>query len=333
MAGKRADLAISAALEKEGIDCSRSRLQKLIEEGLITAGGLPIKSNLKLQAGEQVQVIFPSPKTLDVRAEDRPIDILYQDEHLLVVNKPPSLSVHPSTTQAEGTLVNILLHHVKDLSGIGGTLRPGIVHRIDKNTSGALVITKTDRAHQGLSEVFAKHDIERVYHALCYGLPSPAGAPEKPIRIEGQIGRSPSDRKRMALLKNGGRHSISLFHAKEEYRIKGSTQPPFASFLEIRLETGRTHQIRVHLTSIGHSILGDPVYGHPTSNQSKWRALPNDVQAAVEAMPGQALHAAVLGFDHPITGERLRFEAAPPPAFAELLDVLRRHKRWSPPFG
>jgi 23S rRNA pseudouridine1911/1915/1917 synthase len=220
--------------------------------------------------------------------------------------------------------VNILLHHVKDLSGIGGTLRPGIVHRIDKDTSGALVITKSDRAHQALVETFSKHDIERVYWALCYGSPPRAS---KPVRIEGHIGRSPSDRKKMAILKAGGRHAITFYRFIEEYARSGTGagKAPFASWLEVTLETGRTHQVRVHLNSIGHSILGDPVYGTPSDRQPKWLALPEDVREAVQAMPGQALHARVLGFTHPVTGEKLRFEAEPPEEFKSLLQVLKKY--------
>lgn len=328
--GLRADRAIPDALEKglgqwegEALPCSRSRLQKLIEEGAVRVDDKPLsKANVKLNSGSQVEIEFPEPRALDVRPEDKPIDILYQDEHLLVVNKPPRLTVHPSDTQSEGTLVNILLHHVKDLSGIGGALRPGIVHRIDKDTSGALVITKTDRAHQALVETFSQHDIERVYWALAYGTPA---ASSKPGKIEGNIGRSLTDRKKMALLKAGGRHAVTYFQKIEEYGRTGAGKAPFASWLEITLETGRTHQIRVHLNSIGHSILADPVYGTPTENQPKWRALPEDVREAVLAMPGQALHARVLGFVHPVTGEKLRFEAEPPPEFRYLMETLKRY--------
>lgn len=310
----RADRAILTA----NPPCTRSQLQRLIDEGAVTANGEPVKAGAKLSPGATVEIRFPPPKPLDVMPEDRPIEILYQDEHLLVVNKPPGLTVHPSSTQTEGTLVNILLHHVRDLSGIGGKLRPGIVHRIDKDTSGALVITKTDEAHHKLVETFSKHDIDRVYWALCYGVPKNAGTLEKPIRIEGSIGRSPTDRKKMALLEKGGRHSVSLYYVRGNYR--------FASLVEVRLETGRTHQIRVHLTSIGHSILGDPVYGTPTERQTKWTALPRAVQDAVHALPGQALHAGVLGFTHPITGEKLRFEAKPPEAFSRLMGILQESR-------
>jgi 23S rRNA pseudouridine1911/1915/1917 synthase len=328
--GLRADRAILHALESglgewEGdpVICSRSRLQKLIEEGTVSVDSQPLsKSNAKLKPGARVLIDFPEPRSLEVSAEDKPIDILYQDEHLLVVNKPPRLTVHPSDTQSEGTLVNILLHHIKDLSGIGGALRPGIVHRIDKDTSGALVITKSDRAHQALVETFSRHDIERVYWALTFGAPAPT---PKPVKIEGNIGRSLTDRKKMAIHKVGGRHAVTYYRLVEEYGRKGVGKPPFAAWLEMTLETGRTHQIRVHLNSIGHSILGDPVYGTPTEKQPKWTALPEDVRDAVRAMPGQALHARVLGFIHPVTGEKLRFEAEPPAEFRYLMDTLKKY--------
>lgn len=324
----RADRAILKALETEqghwdgqAIPCTRSRLQKLFEEGQVLMNGKPlIKTNLKLLQGSEIEIRFPEPKKLNLTSLDRPIEILFQDEHILIVNKPPGLTVHPSETQVDGTLVNILLHHIKDLSGIGGTLRPGIVHRLDKNTSGALVITKTDRAHQALVEVFSRHDIERAYWALVYGTPRTATG-----KIDGNIGRSPSDRKKMALLKTGGRKAVSHYKRLEDFRT-GSTRntTPFASWLEVTLETGRTHQIRVHLTSIGNSILGDPVYGTPTDSQSKWRDLPKEVQAAVAKLPGQALHARVLGFKHPVSGETIRVEAEPPAGFRELLDCLQK---------
>ncbi len=328
--GLRADRAILHALESglgqwegEPLPCSRSRLQKLIEENGVSVDEKPLsKSNVKLRPGSRVVIEFPEPRALDVLPEDKPIEILYQDEHLLVVNKPPRLTVHPSETQSEGTLVNILLHHIKDLSGIGGTLRPGIVHRIDKDTSGALVITKTDRAHQALVETFSKHDIERVYWALCYGAPARAS---KPVKIEGNIGRSLTDRKKMALLKVGGRHAVTYYRLVEEYGRSGVGKAPFASWLEVTLETGRTHQVRVHLNSIGHSILADPAYGTPTDRQPKWLALPQDVREAVATMPGQALHARVLGFAHPVTGEKLRFEAEIPPEYRHLMETLKKY--------
>jgi len=297
---------------------SRSQIQKLIDQGFATLDGNPIASGAKLAAATgEFRIEIPAPKSLELKPEDRPLDILYQDEHLAVVNKPAGLTVHPSETQHEGTLVHALLHHLKDLSGIGGVLRPGIVHRLDKDTSGALVITKTDLAHQRLVETFAAHRIERRYWALCYGVWRAAGDRNGETKIEGTIGRNPNDRKKMAMNVKDGRAATTWVKSLESF---GS----HACWLEARLETGRTHQVRVHLTSSGHSLLGDPVYGVPSSKNSKWLALPVAVRAKVQALPGQALHARVLGFDHPITGEKLRFEAEPPAAWQQLLDSLRK---------
>jgi 23S rRNA pseudouridine1911/1915/1917 synthase len=239
----------------------------------------------------------------------------------VVVNKPPGLTVHPSETQMENTLVHALLHHIKDLSGIGGVLRPGIVHRLDKDTSGALVISKTDQAHHKLTEIFAAHAIERRYWAIAYG--SPDTGPGNDLKVDTLIGRNPNDRKRMTTEVRDGRRAVSHVRRLEEYAQ--ARAKPFASLLEVRLETGRTHQVRVHLTKLGHSLLGDPVYGTPSARHTKWLALPEDVRRVVETLPGQALHARVLGFAHPITGAPLRFEAPPPEAFRLLLASLQRY--------
>jgi 23S rRNA pseudouridine1911/1915/1917 synthase len=306
-----------AALDPPAL--TRSQIQRLMDEGRIRADGTPLKASAKLTPGARVEILIPSPRPLDLQPEERPLEFLYEDEHLLVVNKPQGLTVHPSETQMEGTLVHALLHHVKDLSGIGGVLRPGIVHRIDKDTSGALVITKTDAAHAGLSEVFARHEIERSYWALCYGAPK---TPREGLKIETLIGRSPADRKKMSTQVKEGRRAMTWIRMLEAYGLP--SKAAFASLIEARLETGRTHQVRVHLTSIHHSILADPVYGVPTERQPKWTALPRDVQERVRALPGQALHARTLGFKHPITGEELRFTAEPPEAFRLLLETLRR---------
>jgi len=205
---------------------------------------------------------------------------------------------------------------VKNLSGIGGKLRPGIVHRIDKDTSGALVVTKDDLTHQGLSKLFAKHDIERKYWAIVYGSPK-----WKEQTLKTTIGRSPSDRKKMAVNVPSGREAISHFKVLEEFVIPGAGKSPYASLIEATLETGRTHQIRVHLTHLGHSLLGDPVYGTPSDSQAKWKNLPLPVQAAVRELPGQALHAKTLGFVHPITKKGLLFEASPFEGFQKLLTI------------
>jgi 23S rRNA pseudouridine1911/1915/1917 synthase len=308
--------------------CSRSRLQKLMEEGAVvaldTAGagapaGTPLKPRDKLAAGMRVEIRFPAPRPMGLVPDDRPLSILYEDEHLVVVNKPPGLTVHPSETQADGTLVHMLLHHVKDLSGIGGTERPGIVHRIDKDTSGALVVAKSDVAHRRLTEIFAEHAIERAYWAICYGSPAQASG-----KIESLIGRNPSDRKKMSMDVKEGRRAVTHWKRLEEYAVPRARA--FASLIEARLETGRTHQVRVHLTGLGHSLLGDRVYGVPSERHTKWLALPADVREAVSALPGQALHARVLGFEHPVTGKALRFEAEPPPALARLMERLGAYR-------
>jgi 23S rRNA pseudouridine1911/1915/1917 synthase len=326
-AGGRADRELLSAVaeglgrwESSGATVlSRSQLQRLMEEGQVTQDGAALRPSSALRAGATVRVRVPAPRPVALVPEDRPLEILHEDAHLLVLNKPPGLTVHPSPTQMEGTLVHALLHRMTDLSGIGGELRPGIVHRLDKDTSGALVVSKTDQAHRALVEIFSRHEIERAYWALCYGCPAPLSG-----RIETHLGRNPADRKKMAVLParaSGARLAITHYRVRECY---GGAR--FASFVEATLETGRTHQIRVHLTSIGHGVLGDPVYGTPSARQPKWTALPEDVRAAVAAAGGQALHARVLGFTHPVTGERLRFEAAPPPAFRLLLEALQRYR-------
>lgn len=319
---ERADKAIIRALKEglgepeEGIECSRSHLQKLMEAGAVTVSGAPLVPRAKLSIGDQIVIEFPAPRELVARPENIPLEILFEDSHLVVVNKPQGLTVHPSITQADGTLVNALLYHIKDLSGIGGVLRPGIVHRIDKDTSGALVITKTDAAHRKMVEIFSAHHIERAYWALCYGVPK-----ELSGTIDTLIGRCPTDRKKMSCQVTSGRRAISHYKVLEQFTTeKGALA---ASLIEVRLETGRTHQVRVHLTSLGHSILGDPAYGTPTDRATKWLALPARVREAIRALPGQALHARVLGFAHPITGTPLRFEAPPPEAFIQTLETLR----------
>lgn len=326
---QRADLILLKAFENRTEPKSklipdslnRSQLKKLFEEGQITQDGIQIKAGSKLKVGSIVQIVFNPPEPSILIPEKRPLDILYEDPFLLVINKPPGLTVHPSPTQMQGTLVHALLHHIQDLSGIGGVLRPGIVHRIDKHTSGALVITKTDQAHASLAKTFSLHQIERVYHAICYGTPKNSKFCE-PFKIESLIGRHPVDRKKMSMKVKAGRKAITHIVKKQEFKTSRG-DAPFASFLEIQLETGRTHQVRVHLAGTGNSILGDPVYGVPRPGSLKWLCLPEVIQSAVRQLPGQALHAQVLGFQHPITGEKLRFEAPAPAAFQTLFELLQ----------
>ncbi len=315
---ERADKALIRLLEDEdgAPSLSRSQLQKLMDSAQVTSGGVPVRGKDRLTPGSEIVIAIPEPTPLDVVAEDIPLDILFEDEHLLVVNKQPGLTVHPSETQSSGTLVNALLYRIKDLSGIGGVLRPGIVHRIDKDTSGALVVSKTDAAHAGLAALFARHDIERRYWAFCFGSPRW----EDELRFESTLGRSPQDRKKMAVNVENGRKAVSIFRKLGEYSVAGKS--PYASWIEARLMTGRTHQVRVHLTHLHHSLLGDPVYGTPTDSQAKWKLLPLEIQRAVKALPGQALHARILGFRHPVTGVELRFEAPLPPAMKALGELL-----------
>ncbi len=299
---------------------SRSQIQKLIETGNIKVNSALIRSKDTIPEGSKIEITLPAPVSLEVLPENIPLQILYEDEHLAVINKQPGLTVHPSSTQANGTLVNALLYHIKDLSGIGGVLRPGIVHRIDKDTSGAIVITKTDAAHAGLSKLFSTHDIQRVYWALVYGNPKM----DETLTVQTTLGRSPQDRKKMAVNVQEGRTAISHFKKIESYGLPNKN--PFAAWVEARLETGRTHQVRVHLHHLGHSILGDPAYGKPSENQPKWKGLPHEVQTAVAKLPGQALHARTLGFKHPLTQKELFFEAEPFDDFQELLNSLAKYK-------
>jgi 23S rRNA pseudouridine1911/1915/1917 synthase len=310
--------------QEELAHLSRSQIQRLIDEKSITVDGKAIRSKDPIPHGVAIQVSIPAPQSLEVAAENIPLHILFEDEHLVVVNKQPGLTVHPSDTQHSGTLVNALLYHIKDLSGIGGVMRPGIVHRIDKNTSGALVISKNDATHTGLAKLFATHTIDRKYWALTYGMLKD----RERTKLTTKIGRNPADRKKMMVnppsTDLAARSATSHFQVLEAYGI--AEKLPFSGMVEATLETGRTHQVRVHLNHLNCSLLGDPQYGTPSSQQPKWKSLPVRVQEAVEKMPGQALHARVLGFKHPITGKNLYFEADPFPEFQNLLNTLREYK-------
>lgn len=321
-ADRRADILIFEAVKNQKGDfsskekfpsLSRTQVKKLIESNLAQANGQFIKSKTKINPGTEITLQIPKPKPLETKPQPIQIEVLFEDPHLLVVNKPTGLTVHPSETQTEDTLVNALLFHIKDLSGIGGVLRPGIVHRLDKFTSGVMVVCKTNEAHLKLTEVFSKHDIVREYIGFCYGSPD-----WEKTHLETQIGRNPKDRKKMCVLRQGGRKAVSTFEVMHRYAS-------FASQVKVRLQTGRTHQIRVHLTHLGHSLLGDAIYGKPSFRQEKWNALPQRVQGLVKALPGQALHAQTLGFAHPITGENHLFEVPPPSPLIELEETLKSY--------
>ncbi len=307
VAGERIDKVLAALLP----DLSRARLQALIAAGQVVFDGVAVTdAKAKARTGAYT-VAVPPPEPAEPQPEAIPLKVLFEDEHLIVIDKPPGLAMHPAPGSESGTLVNALLHHCGDsLSGIGGVARPGIVHRIDKETSGVVVVAKTDAAHQGLSALFAAHDIERMYIALTRGAPSPRRG-----TIEGAIARSTHDRKKMAMVKSGGRHAVTHYLVE---RVFGPEERPLAGRVACRLETGRTHQIRVHLASKGSPCLGDPTYGSGPPAEA--------VRAAIReaGLYRQALHAAVLGFVHPITGEAMRFESPLPEDMARLEGLLER---------
>lgn len=274
-------------------DISRARAQALIEEGRVTVNGKAVPKRTRLKAGDEVSVLLPPPEDIDAVPQDLPLDIVYEDDSLLVVNKPQGMVVHPAPGNPDGTLVNALLYHLKGrLSSINGKLRPGIVHRIDKDTAGLLIVAKTDRAHVALAEQIAVHSFERCYEAVVRGCPKePSGSVDAPI------GRHRVDRKRMAVV-GDGRNALTHYSLIKQY--KGF------SHLRLRLETGRTHQIRVHMAHIGHPVAGDPVYGGDR----------------LCGLTGQCLFAKHIGFTHPETGEWLEFEAELPDFFLSVLNHL-----------
>lgn len=291
--GTRADKYLA---EKCG-EMSRSYIQKLLKEEKVTVSGRPVKANYKVQAGDFLVLEIPDLQEPDILPENIPLDILYEDEDLLVVNKPKDMVVHPAAGHYTGTLVNAVMYHCKDsLSSINGVLRPGIVHRIDKDTTGALVICKSDVVHRDMAEQLKVHSITRKYRAVVQG-----NLKEDQGTVEGPIGRHPTDRKKMAVNHKNGKPAVTHYRVLERF---GSS-----TYIECVLETGRTHQIRVHMASIGHPLLGDQVYG---SSKNPYH------------LQGQALHAMVLGFVHPEKKEYMEFTAPLPEYFVKLLENLRK---------
>ncbi|MDF2521565.1 MAG: pseudouridine synthase [Clostridia bacterium] len=290
--GLRLDAFLSDSIEGQ----SRSYIQKLIEQEEVSVNGRSAKSNYKLRDGDHVEICIPDPVPLEVKAEEIDLDIVYEDEDVVVINKPQGMVVHPAHGNYTGTIVNALLSHCDNLSGINGVMRPGIVHRIDKDTSGIIVIAKNNEAHVSLAEQLKEHSITRCYNALTEGrVKTEAGT------IETLIGRNPKDRKEMAVVSRNGKRAVTHYKVLER----------FDSFtlIEARLETGRTHQIRVHMAHMGHPIVGDTVYGYKKQRfETK----------------GQLLHARILGFVHPRTGEYMEFEAPLPDYFENILNKLRR---------
>lgn len=317
--GSRKQLCFPVERATERLDCflaeslpelSRSQLKKLIDSQQISIAGGPVKAGLKLKGGELIEVILPEPETIAAHPEAIPLNILYEDQDLIVIDKSPGMVVHPAAGHAQGTLVNALLHHCTDLSGIGGELRPGIVHRIDKDTSGVLVATKNDRSHQGLAAQFKKHSVTRRYLALVHGqVQNVQGTVDRPI------GRHSTDRKKMSSQTRQGKRAVTHWKVLKRFDVDRLT------LVELSLETGRTHQIRVHFAEMNLPLVGDPLY----SSRSRINAI-NDLalRRLIEKLPGQALHAAVLGFSHPLSGAYLEFSGEIPEAFRAVLDYLDR---------
>lgn len=278
-------------------DLSRSAVTRLIDEGQVIVGGRAVQKSDKTTVGDVITVDIDEPQPVDITPEEIPLEIIYEDAHLLVVNKPKGMVVHPAPGNYSGTLVNALMFHCGDqLSGINGELRPGIVHRIDKNTSGLLVVAKSDIAHRGLAQQIKEHSFTREYLAVCYG-----NIREDERTVDAPIGRHRIDRKRMCVTRLNAKPAVTHIRVLERY--------PGFCYISCRLETGRTHQIRVHLSHIGHPIAGDDVYG-PAK--------------AITALGGQCLHAYRLGFVHPVSGEYLEFTADPPRVFTDFLEKLRK---------
>jgi 23S rRNA pseudouridine1911/1915/1917 synthase len=315
-AGTRLDVFVAGAVS----DLSRVRAKSLILGGQVTIGGATIVEPRKaVKPGDCIELALPPPLPAKPEGEPIALDIVYEDAELIVIDKPAGLVVHPAAGNWTGTLVNALIAHCGDsLSGIGGVRRPGIVHRLDKDTSGLMVVAKTDRAHKSLAAQFADHGrtgaLARGYTALVWGAPEPREG-----TIEAAIGRSPRNRLKMKVARTGGRRAVTHYATR---KVFGPKSAPWAALLECRLETGRTHQIRVHLAAAGHPLLGDPLYG--TGFRTKAALLPEKAKFALKALGRQALHAHLLQFEHPVTGELLRFERPPPPAMAELIAALTK---------
>lgn len=297
-------------LARQDISLSRSQVQKLIEEGRVQVNNTVPKAGYRLRDGDRLVLRRAEPTTYHVRPEKIPLKIVYEDASLVVVDKPAGMVVHPAAGNFRGTLVNALLHHCTDLSGIGGVLRPGIVHRLDKDTSGLIVVAKSDRAHQALAEQFKEHRVEKRYNALVLG-----DMDGEDGMVDSAIGRHPVDRKKMSTKSRQGKEALTRWRVKERYGL--------LTLLDVRIETGRTHQIRVHLHSIGHPVLGDNVYG----NSAKRLNLFQDtiLRSKLKGMKRQALHAGKLGFYHPVTRRYQEFSSDLPADMEELCSFLRTY--------
>ena len=300
--GERLDVFVSAVME----ELTRSRVQKLLEEEHLLVNGKTVKSGYKLRQGDEIFLTVPEPKTLSAKPEKMDIPVVYEDDDIAIVNKPRGMVVHPSAGHEDGTMVKGVMYEFEGrLSGINGVLRPGIVHRIDKDTSGLLVVCKSDAAHNVMADKMKDHDIERIYHAVVHG-----NIKEDEGTVDAPIGRMDVDRKKMCV-RPDGRRAVTHYRVLE--RLGQFT------YVELKLETGRTHQIRVHMQHIGHPVLGDPVYGPKKELTAAGKRLESK-----DFWPGQILHAKVLGFIHPVTGEYKHFDSELPAYFQTVLEELRK---------
>ena len=293
--GIRIDKLISELIES----LSRTYIKKLIDDKKVLCNGKNVKASFIVSDGDVIEMEIPPVEVPEIVPEDIPLDILYEDNDLIIVNKPKDMVVHPAASHYSGTLVNAVMYHCRDnLSGINGVLRPGIVHRIDKDTTGSVIICKNDASHQKIAEQLKEHSITRVYHAICYGIIA-----DDELDIDAPIGRSSTDRKKMAVVSSGGKNAFTHIKVLKRFENDGFT------YVECRLRTGRTHQIRVHMAHIGHPLLGDEVYAPGRKSRFK--------------LQGQCLHAKTLGFIHPVSGEYIEIDAPFPEYFSHLIEVLK----------
>ena len=304
---KESSLRLDVFLSRKCLSLSRAQIKKAADDGKIEVNGVQAKASRKLGKGDRIDLVKPPPVESEAAAEDIPLNIIYEDSYLIVIDKPAGMVVHPAAGNYSGTLVNALLYLCKDLSGIGGVMRPGIVHRLDKGTSGLLVVAKTDVAHQGLAAQFKGREVKKTYHALVYG-----DVKGEEGFIDAPVGRDHADRKKMSTRSRRGKEARTRWRVCERYGV--------ATLLEVEIETGRTHQIRVHLTSLGYPVIGDAVYG---SGRVKAITEPT-LKEKLKALHRQALHASRINFVHPITGSPMSFNSPLPDDISSLCDYLRR---------
>lgn len=309
VASDEAGLRLDIYLSLKDLGLSRSQIKKSVDDGLVRVNGVHAKVSHRLRSGDIVEIDKREPVACHALPQDIPLTIIYEDQHILVVDKPAGMVVHPAVGNVQDTMVNAVLHHCPNLSGIGGVLRPGIVHRLDKGTSGVLVVAKSDAAHQGLAGQFKRHEVSKTYKALVYGNPK-----EDEGVIDTPLGRHPTDRKKMSTRSRRSKEAITRWRIDERFGM--------AAMLDVDIVTGRTHQIRVHLSALGLPVVGDSVYGNPRRADNVHNTF---VRSKLKAMKRQALHAARIGFVHPITQEDMVFTSPLPDDMAQLADFLRKY--------